>query len=121
MNKEEKIRENFLKDNPSAGKYYPAQELSEKETINLTEQLDKKVKSNKGKLNFLKHIFALKGYILDKKVKWYKKSIVIAAIIYFITPIDAIPDLSPFVGYLDDIGVIAWTIKFLGNELSEYY
>jgi uncharacterized membrane protein YkvA (DUF1232 family) len=121
MNKEEKSKDNFLKDNPVMSKFYPAEGLSEKDALNLAQQLDKKVKNNKGKISFLKHIFALKKYMFDKDVKWYKKSIVIATLIYFISPIDAIPDFSPFVGYLDDLGVIAWTIKFLGSELSDYY
>lgn len=121
MNKQDKSKDNFLKDNSNASKFYPAEELSEKDTISLAHQIDKKVKNNKGKLSFLKHIFALKNYMLDKDVKWYKKSIVVAALIYFISPIDAIPDFSPFIGYLDDLGIIAWTIKFLGDELSNYY
>lgn len=58
--------------------------------------------------------------MLDGNVKWYKKSVVVAALIYFITPIDSIPDFVPFLGCLDDIGVIAWTVRFLGSELSDY-
>ena len=34
---------------------------------------------------------------------------------------DLIPDLAPLVGYMDDLGVIAATLKFLGHELIPYY
>jgi len=57
----------------------------------------------------------------DKSVAWYRKSIVISALIYFISPIDAIPDFAPFFGYLDDLGVITAVIAFMGKEISSYY
>ena len=41
--------------------------------------------------------------------------------IYFISPIDAVPDLAPLVGYLDDLGVITAVLKFMGSELIPYY
>jgi len=73
------------------------------------------------KIRFAKDIKALYRYMKDKSVSWYRKSIVIGALIYFITPIDAIPDLAPLIGYLDDLGVITAVIKFLGHELMQYY
>ncbi len=73
------------------------------------------------KISFARDIRALWRYMNDTAVPWYRKSIVIGALIYFISPIDAIPDLFPLVGYLDDLGVIAATLKFLGSEIKEYY
>ena len=103
--------------------YQPTEEFSELETSVLAENLDNKISGNKKRLQpaVIKHLRALRSYLFDSNVKWYRKSVVIAALIYFITPIDAIPDFTPFFGYLDDIGVIAWTIKFLGNEIKNYY
>ena len=57
----------------------------------------------------------------DPFVKWYRKAIIVAALIYFIVPIDTIPDLTPFFGYLDDLGVITALLKYLGSELTQYY
>lgn len=37
--------------------------------------------------------------------------IVSAAAVYFLSPIDAIPDLIPLLGWLDDIGLITWAVK----------
>ncbi|MGH2574196.1 MAG: YkvA family protein [Ignavibacteria bacterium] len=101
--------------------YYPESELSEDEAYQLAGKVDKKMHRNKNKLNFLNHIKALRNYLFDKNVKWYRKSVVIAALLYFITPIDSLPDFTPLVGFLDDLGVIAWTIKFLGDEIRNYY
>ncbi len=73
------------------------------------------------KISFAKDVLALFNYIKDPDVVWYRKAIVVAALVYFIVPVDAIPDLIPFFGYLDDLGVIAALLKYLGHELQEYY
>jgi uncharacterized membrane protein YkvA (DUF1232 family) len=73
------------------------------------------------KISFAKDILALVNYMRDNKVSWYRKAIVVAALIYFISPIDAIPDFIPFFGYLDDLGVITALLKYLGHELIPYY
>jgi uncharacterized membrane protein YkvA (DUF1232 family) len=73
------------------------------------------------KISFAKDILALVNYMRDSFVSWHRKAIVVAALIYFISPIDTIPDLAPLFGYLDDLGVIAAVLKFLGSELIPYY
>ena len=115
-NKQEVLEVDFLEE------YYTEKPLNEKEEKELAEKLDKKVKANRRNVfKILSHLKALKKYMLDKDVKWVRKSIVVAAILYFITPIDAVPDIAPLIGFLDDFGVIAWTIRFLGSEIKEYY
>jgi len=73
------------------------------------------------KISFAKDIKALYRYLKDSEVAWYRKSIILGALIYFISPIDAIPDLAPLVGYLDDLGVITAVLKFMGSEIIPYY
>lgn len=73
------------------------------------------------KISFAKDIKALYNYMADSNVSWYRKAIVAAALIYFILPLDAIPDLTPLFGYLDDLGVITALMKYLGSELNQYY
>jgi uncharacterized membrane protein YkvA (DUF1232 family) len=73
------------------------------------------------KLSFAKDIKALYNYFIDPSISWYRKSIVVGALVYFIFPIDSIPDIAPLIGYLDDLGVITATIKFLGSELTQFY
>ena len=73
------------------------------------------------KISFARDVMALYRYMKDSFVSWQRKAIVIAALIYFISPIDSIPDLTPFFGYLDDLGVITALLKFLGSELVPYY
>lgn len=85
------------------------------------ENLATKLRRSGKKISFAKDILALFNYMKDPFVSWHRKAIVVAALIYFIVPIDAIPDISPLVGYLDDLGVIAALMKFLGSEILPYY
>jgi len=73
------------------------------------------------KLRFGQDLIALWRYFLDADVPWLRKAIVVAALAYFISPIDAIPDFTPFVGYLDDFGVILAVVKYMSDELKPYY
>ncbi len=85
------------------------------------ENLWHKLEKSGKKISFAKDIKALYNYMKDPQVGWYRKAIIIAALIYFISPIDTIPDFAPLFGYLDDLGVIAALLKFLGSELVPYY
>ena len=42
----------------------------------------------------------------------------IAGLIYFVDPLDLVPDLLPAVGYVDDAAVLLWVLKQLG--LTQY-
>ncbi len=73
------------------------------------------------KISFAKDLMALYRYLVDGGIGWQRKAVVAGALIYFIVPFDAIPDLAPLFGYMDDLGVIGATLKFLGSELIPYY
>lgn len=45
---------------------------------------------------------------------------VIAAVVYFVNPFDAIPDLLPFIGYVDDASVIAFVIARVRGEIERF-
>ncbi|MBR6027928.1 MAG: DUF1232 domain-containing protein [Clostridia bacterium] len=44
----------------------------------------------------------------------------VSALIYFITPIDLIPDFIPVAGKLDDAGVILACLNFIRSDLDRY-
>ena len=56
----------------------------------------------------------------DYAISWETKALIIFGLGYFISPIDAIPDAIPVVGYLDDAVVVAWICNSLGEEIDEY-
>jgi uncharacterized membrane protein YkvA (DUF1232 family) len=46
--------------------------------------------------------------------------VVVAALLYIISPIDVIPDSIPIVGGLDDIAVLAYAVHAVSDELKNY-
>jgi uncharacterized membrane protein YkvA (DUF1232 family) len=49
--------------------------------------------------------------------KW-AKNIIIGAIGYFISPIDALPDLTPFLGYTDDLGILGFGLVTIAGYVN---
>jgi len=47
-------------------------------------------------------------------------ALIMAAIAYVISPLDAVPDTIPVIGLLDDATVIKFLIELLGEKFDEY-
>lgn len=63
----------------------------------------------------------LPKYMMDGENPKYKKIAIIFAVVYIISPIDAVPELfAPVVGWLDDLGVFTLLALFLKTELNNY-
>ncbi len=64
---------------------------------------------------------ALKMYYAatDSDTPIWAKSAIFGALGYFISPIDAIPDLVPVVGYSDDLGVLTLAIATVSTYIKE--
>lgn len=54
----------------------------------------------------------------DKKVSIKTKLSIAAALGYFIFPFDAIIDLTPLIGYSDDLGVLLFTISQVSSNIT---
>lgn len=64
---------------------------------------------------------ALKLYYssLDADTPTWAKAAIFTALGYFISPIDAIPDLIPVVGYSDDLGVLAAATATIATHIKD--
>lgn len=47
------------------------------------------------------------AYEREDTPKW-AKNIILGALAYLVSPIDSIPDLTPFIGFTDDLGVLSF-------------
>ncbi|WP_026489939.1 YkvA family protein [Butyrivibrio sp. XBB1001] len=45
---------------------------------------------------------------------------IVSALIYFVSPIDLIPDNVPVIGYIDDMTVITVCLKMVQSDIDEY-
>lgn len=54
------------------------------------------------------------------KISKTNLAILIAAIAYVVSPIDAIPDVIPVLGWVDDTFIVAYVVKRLSGVLEEY-
>ena len=45
---------------------------------------------------------------------------IVSALVYFLSPVDVIPDVIPVIGYLDDAVVIATCWKFVETDIKKY-
>jgi len=55
-----------------------------------------------------------------REVSWQSLTLIVAAILYFVMPIDLIPDFLVGVGYLDDVAVVAWVMSVVSSELEAF-
>ena len=47
-------------------------------------------------------------------------AMVVVALVYFLSPIDLIPDAIPIIGYVDDALIVALTVQFIQDDLKDY-
>jgi uncharacterized membrane protein YkvA (DUF1232 family) len=55
-----------------------------------------------------------------RNVPWRTVTLAVGGILYFLSPIDAVPDAIPVIGFLDDAAVIAYVIKCIRDDIDRY-
>ena len=63
---------------------------------------------------------SLAQMVKDPNVAWKSKAVAIAALVYLVSPFDAVPDVIPLAGLADDVAVIAAVVSTLAVELEKY-
>ncbi len=54
-----------------------------------------------------------------KETPIWAKNIIFGTLGYFLSPIDLIPDLSPIIGYTDDIGVLSFGVVTIAAYINK--
>jgi uncharacterized membrane protein YkvA (DUF1232 family) len=55
-----------------------------------------------------------------RTIPWKSMLLIVAAILYFINPIDVIPDLLPIIGVSDDFAVLFMVYKSIGSDIDKF-
>lgn len=66
------------------------------------------------------HVESLWKLIKDPTAAWQQKALAIGALVYLISPVDAIPDVIPVAGLSDDLVVILAAVATLAVALRKY-
>jgi len=68
-------------------------------------------------LGRLTKAYAMGNY---REIPWKTVLIIVAAIIYFVNPIDLLPDFIPVAGLTDDFGILIWVYNSVSNEIDKF-
>jgi uncharacterized membrane protein YkvA (DUF1232 family) len=77
----------------------------------------RKLKRVAGRIPFAEELLAAYYCAFDKDTPLSVKATLIAAIAYFVLPVDAIPDVLPVIGFTDDAAVLATAIKLVASHI----
>lgn len=55
-----------------------------------------------------------------KLVPWKSIIVITAVLIYFVMPLDLIPDFIPVTGYMDDMAVVLWAYNHLIDDINTF-
>lgn len=58
--------------------------------------------------------------VRDPGAAWSSKAVAIGALLYLVSPFDAVPDFLPLLGLSDDAGVILAAVASLAVALAKY-
>lgn len=93
----------------------------------LLEDAERKAERNRHRLekilDGLHSLFRLIGAWLRGRyhvVPWRTMVLSIAAVIYFVNPLDIVPDFLPMFGFLDDAGVLAFVLQSIRKDIDRF-
>ena len=55
-----------------------------------------------------------------REIPWKSLLLIVAALVYFINPIDIIPDVMPVAGFTDDFAVLFLVYKSVGEHIEKF-
>ena len=117
---------NFKKAKKKAGKVAEDRERmmdlihSVIEKMKKTEDRNELLKAAREKIATLTRM--LKAYASGdyKTIPWKSLVLIVAGLIYFVNPLDLIPDFIPMIGLMDDLALLFWIFNSVNNDIEEY-
>ncbi len=74
-------------------------------------------------INNLKTVFRLLQAYFSKQytiIPWGSIAMVVGAVIYFVSPLDLMPDWFPLAGLIDDAAVLTFVLAQIKNDLDKF-
>ena len=56
--------------------------------------------------------------LIDEDTPFWAKRVIVTALLYFVSPVDAIPDFVPVIGYSDDLAVLATALAVVAAHIK---
>ncbi|MFT4704085.1 MAG: uncharacterized membrane protein YkvA (DUF1232 family) [Bradymonadia bacterium] len=99
---------------------------AEPEIFDSVEALDdrkflSKAKKLAGRVSFVRHAVAMWHTMRDDETPVAAKGVIVGALLYFVLPIDLIPDFMAGLGFTDDAAVIAIALKTVSSYLRPHH
>ena len=71
------------------------------------------------KLPFAEDLLAAYYCAFDRDTPLQVKAALLGALAYFVLPVDAIPDVLPFLGFADDAAVLATALRLIAGHITD--
>ena len=78
----------------------------------------KKARKLAARLPFAEDLLAAYYCAFDRDTPLQVKGALIGALAYFVLPLDAVPDVLPFLGFADDAAILATALRMVANHLT---
>jgi uncharacterized membrane protein YkvA (DUF1232 family) len=69
-----------------------------------------------GRWSFKRDMLTLYYAFKDTRTPWYAKFTSLLSVVYLLSPIDFVPDVIPFAGYVDDLFIVPFLLS-MANKL----
>ncbi len=119
----EKIKRELQKKEIKAKKMIENPHVMENVLSKIDNKMKRTVKLLNEVIDEIKLLFSLVEDVFSKKytdIPFGSVIAVLGALLYFLTPIDLLPDFLPIIGFTDDIAVILFVIKQIKHDLDKY-
>jgi uncharacterized membrane protein YkvA (DUF1232 family) len=73
-----------------------------------------------GMLALLRRPRALWRFLRDRDAPFLPRLLAVLAIAYVLLPLDALPDVAPLIGWLDDLGVVGAVLAYVAARAARY-
>lgn len=56
----------------------------------------------------------------EYELPWKSIILIVAGLVYFVSPLDIIPDFIPLGGFIDDVSIILWIFSTLEDDIEKF-